>query len=341
MKKFLIFAVLMLTVMLVSAQESFVVSGIVTQNGKGVENAKITVSRISEEAEERGNTVGTSLFKTTTNSIGRFHFMLKPGKYEILCNYTSPVAVPHDLFVTGPEEFEVTDTSIEDLTFKVVDSFGYIEANKAVLENIQDSVPAVNYKWGKIPLFTEEECKLKAEGFLNTLKNEEGKDVLNGSTLGIPLKVYDMNGNVVFYQFPITNLDTRIGYIGIHALGVKPEESNFFNYPSISLKELNDRLLEYKDKNFLMDSKIPSLKKGIAKKLNIDPAELMFKRFLSLGPDAFGFYAVFTRFPDEKEIIVDMNDLSVITDEKTPEQIRDESEARFTLKYLLDMEDNK
>jgi len=341
MKKLFIFIILLISVWRLTGQESFVVAGIVTQDGKGVENAKITVTKVTEGSEGTESVAGNTWFTSTSNSIGRFHFMLKPGKYEIVCDYISPVAVPHELFVTGPAEFEITDNSIEDLEFKVVNGIGYIEANKAILENIQDTVPAVNYKWGKIPLFSEEECKLKAWGFLNTLKDEEGKDVLSGSSLGIPLKVYDMNGNVVFYQFPITNLDTRIGYIGVHAVGVKPEESNFFNYPSISLKELNDRLLEYKDKNFLMDSKIPDLKSGIASKLNIDPAELMFKRFLSLGPDAFGFHAVFTRFPDENEFIVDMNDFSILTNDKTPDEIRDESEAAFTLKYILDLQENK
>ncbi len=336
MKKGLLYSAIFLSAVIFYSQSTYVVSGIVTKDGSGTENAKIKVIKISEETSGENSVENNYENTITSNPVGRFHFNLYPGKYKIICDYTSPVAIPHELFVIGPEEFEVKDKSIEDLEFRIVDEIGYIEANKAILDSIQESVPSVNYKWGKIPLFTEEECKLKAEGFLNTLKDEEGKDVLNGSALGIPLKIYDLNGNVVFYQFPITNLDTRIGYIGVHSVGIKPEESNFFNYPSISLKELNDRLIEFKNKNFLMDSKIPELKMKTAAVLKIDQSELMFKRFLSLGPDSFSFYVVFTIFPDENEIIVDMNDISILSNEKTVDQIRDESEARYTLKYILD-----
>lgn len=337
MKKVLIPFLIMISASLIFGESLYVVSGIVTKDGTGVEDAKIKITKLPDEkAEEKTDEVMVKM-STTSNAVGRFHFNLKPGKYEISCDYTPPVAIPHELFVTGPENFEVSDKSIEDMEFKIVNDIGYIEANKAILDEIQESIPSVNYKWGKVPIFSLEECQLKAEGFLDTIKDEEGKDVLNGSALGIPLKMYDMNGNAVFYQFPITNLDTRIGYIGVHAIGVKPEESNFFNYPSISLKELNDRLIEFRNKNFLMDSLIPELKKKTASLLKIDHGELMFKRFLSLGPDAFSFYIVFTRFPDENEIIVDMNDISILSNEKTVDQIRDDSEAIYTLKYILDL----
>lgn len=336
MKKILFAAIFLLISFIICGQTSYVVSGIVTKDGSGIENAKIFVVKLPGDSNDETTSEQIKQKKTTSNSVGRFHFTLEPGKYEISCEYISPVAIPHELFAIGPEAFEVTDKSIEDLEFKIVDDIGYIEDKKSLLDELPDTILSVNYKWGNVPLFSVEECKLKAEGFLDTLKDEDVKDVLNGSALGIPLKIYDMNGNVVFYQFPITNLDTRIGYIGVHAIGVKPEESNFFNYPSISLKELNDRLIEFKDKNFLLDSKIPELKKKTASLLKIDQGELMFKRFLSLGPDAFSFYIVFTKFPDEKEIIVDMNDLSILSNEKSDEQIRDESEARYTLKYILD-----
>ncbi len=322
---------------LFSIGQTYVVSGQITFEENGVENATIKVIRyLDANTEEILNTQFVTMV-TTSNSTGRFHFSLEPGKYRISCDYTSPVAVPEELFVAGPETFELTDKSIEDLNFNIVDGIGYIEANKGILEEIQESIPAVNYKWGKVPVFSEEECKLKASGFLDTLKDEEGKDVLNGATLGIALKIYDMNNNVVFYQFPITNLDTRIGYIGVHSIGIKPEESNFFNYPSISLKELNDRIIDFKNKNFLMDNLIPAVSMKLAEKLQIDQGELMFMRFLSLGPDSFSFYIVFSRFPDEEEMIVDLNDLSILSSEKTIEEIRDESEARYTLKYILDM----
>lgn len=317
--------------------ETFVISGKVTLNDKGVENAKISILKLSDESTEESIETQNIEMVTTTNSVGRFHFSLLPGKYKISCDYTSPVAIIDELFAAGPDQFEVKDKSLEDINFKIVGSIGFIEANKNILEEIPDSILSLNYKWGKIPLFSEEECKLKAAGFLDTLKDEDGKDVLNGAVLGVPLKIYDLNGNIVFYQFPITNLDTRIGYIGIHSIGVKPEESNFFNYPSISLTELNNRIIEFKEKNFLMDAKIPELKIKTAMKLGIDKGELMFKRFLSLGPDSFSFYIVFTRFPEEAEIIVDMNDLSILSSEKTFEEIRENSEARFTLEYILDI----
>lgn len=336
MKKVLIPLVLFILAILSFGQSEFVVSGLITLEEKGMENVKIKVIRYSEENSEENIGAKPVEIVTTSNSVGRFHFNLQPGKYRISCDYTSPVAIPEELFVSGPEEFELLDKSIEDLNFKIVNSIGYIESNKELLEDIPESIPTLNYKWGKIPVFSEEECKLKATGFLNTLKDEEGKDVLNGATLGIPLKIYDLSGNVVFYQFPIANLDTRIGHIGVHSIGLKPEESNFFNYPSISLKELNDRIIEFKNKNFLMDNLIPDLSLKLAQKLRIDQGELMFKKFLSLGPDAFSFYIVFSRFPDDEEIIIDMNDLSILSSEKTLEEIRDESEARYTLKYLLD-----
>ncbi len=336
MKRVLIPLILFISSLLVLGQSEFVVSGLVTLKEKGVENVKVKVIKYSDENSEESLSTQFVEMLTTSNSVGRFHFSLQPGKYRITCDYTSPVAIPEELFVSGPEEFELKDKSIEDLNFKIVNSIGYIEASKGMLEDIQESIPAVNYKWGKIPVFSEEECKLKAAGFLDTLKDEEGRDVLNGAILGIPLKIYDLSGNIVFYQFPIANLDTRIGYIGVHSVGMRPEESNFFNYPSISLKELNDRIIEFKNKNFLMDNLIPDISLKLAKKLHIDQGELMFKKFLSLGPDAFSFYIVFSRFPDDEEIIVDMNDLSILSSEKTPEEIRDESEARYTLKYLLD-----
>jgi len=337
MKRVLIPLIIIFTFFYICGEDTFVVSGVVTLEEKGVENAKIKVIRYSDENSEESPGTQFVELVTTSNPVGRFHFNLEPGKYTISCDYTSPVAVPEELFVSGPEEFELKEKSIEDLNFKIVNSIGYIESKKELLEDIPESIPTLNYKWGKIPVFSEEECKLKAAGFLDTLKDEEGKDVLNGAILGIPLKIYDMSGNVVFYQFPITNLDTRIGHIGVHSVGKRPEESNFFNYPSISLKELNDRIIEFKNKNFLMDNLIPDLSLKLAKKLRIDQGELMFKKFLSLGPDAFSFYVVFSRFPDEEEIIVDMNDLSILSSEKTIDEIRDESEARYTLKYILDI----
>ncbi|MCK5220236.1 MAG: carboxypeptidase regulatory-like domain-containing protein, partial [Candidatus Aminicenantes bacterium] len=249
--------------------ETFVVSGMVTLNDKGVENAKISVLRLTDESSEEGLNSQNVEMVTTSNSVGRFHFNLRPGKYKISCDYTSPVAVPDALFAAGPDQFELINESIEDLKFKIVDSIGFIEANKSILEEIAESVHTLNYKWGMVPVFSEEECKLKAAGFLDTLKDEDGKDVLNGATLGLPLKIYDMTGNVVFYQFPITNLDTRIGYIGVHSVGIKPEESNFFNYPSISLKELNDKIINFRSKNFLMDNVIPEISMKLAKKMGI------------------------------------------------------------------------
>ena len=189
MKKVLIFALIIFTSLLIYGQSQFVVSGLVTLKEKGVENVKIKVIKYSDEnSEESLSTQFVEMF-TTSNSVGRFHFSLQPGKYRITCDYTSPVAIPEELFVSGPEEFELKDKSIEDLNFKIVNSIGYIEANMGILEEIQESIPAVNYKWGKIPVFSEEECKLKAAGFLDTLKDEEGRDVLNGAILGIPLKI--------------------------------------------------------------------------------------------------------------------------------------------------------
>ena len=340
-KAFIFLPIFFFSVFFYGQGQEFVVSGKVTLNSIGVKDATISVLKLSDNSSGDEDNAENVELVTTTNSSGIFHYSIQPGKYKIKCEYTSPVAVPDELFVTGPEKFELIDKSIEELNFKIVDSIGFIEANAGILEKIPDQVPTVNYKWGKIPIFSEEECKLKVSTFLGMLKGEEGKDVLDGATLGIPLKMFDMTGNIVFYQFPITNLDTRIGYIGVHSVGLNPKESNLFNYPSISLKELNDRLIEFRSMNFLMDSRIPDMRRRTAAKLGVDPGELMFKRFLSLGPDSFSFYIVFNKFPDEKEIIVDMNDYSILSEEKTTEQICDESEARYILKYILDLKSEK
>jgi len=337
MKKILISLIVFILPALFYTESSLVVSGRVTIKGKGVAKAKVSISRInSQKSDTESNEQEIEIF-TTTNSFGGYYFNLKPGKFKINCDYTPPAVVSEELYVTGPENFELLDKGIDDLNFKIVNGLEYVKANVKILSEISESIPAVNYKWGKVPLFSEDECKFKANGFLKTLKNEEVKDVLNGSSLGIPMKVYDIQGNIVFYQFPIINLDTRIGFIGVHALGIKPEVSNIFTYPSITLRELNNRIIDFKSKNFLMDGEASILKEIVALKLNINPEELMFKKILSLGPDSFSFYMVFNKFPGEENIIVDMNDKTILSSEKSKEQIQEESEARYTLKYILDM----
>ncbi len=337
MKKILIFILIFAIPVFFYTQSSFVISGRVTLNGKGVPNVNVLIYSIDNYYSDMKSENQKVEISTKTNSFGGYHFDLKPGKFGIKCDYSPPVAVSEELFVIGPERFELKDKEIANLNFKIVNSWEYIKFNAKILSEIPETVSTVNYKWGKVPIFSEDECKLKAKLFLETLKKEEKKDILNGSSLGIPLKAYDMQGNTVFYQFPITNLDIRIGYIGIHAIGIKPKELNLFNYPSITLQELNEKIVYFKNKNLLMDNKSEIIKKKTALKLDIDPNELMFKKILSLGPDSFSFYMVFNKFPGEEDIIVDMNDYTILSSEKSKEQIQDESEARYTLRYITDM----
>ncbi len=342
MKKVFIQLILIFFSIGLMGRDSYIVSGKVLQGDNSVNGVRVTVSVINENNETEENSSGNvTEFVTTSNSAGIFHFNLPSGKYSIECEYTPSHAVPDELFVIGPEVFEVEDKGVENLVFKVVDSLGYIEFNAGLLEKTVNSSSSVNYKWGKLPMFSEEECKVKATSFLNVLKNEEKKDILKGATLGIPLKIYDLGGNPAFYQFPIINLETRIGYIGIHSIGIQPEESNFFSYPRITLSELKERKSEFENKNFLMDNIIPYAKERVASKMGISSGDLIFRKLLSLTPDSFGFYIVFTKFPDEKEIIVDLNDYSIVSEKKTVEELRDESEARYTLEYILDLKSNK
>ncbi|MEN8154945.1 MAG: hypothetical protein ABFR75_13075 [Acidobacteriota bacterium] len=331
MRKLIIgFFILWITFFL-SGELKYKISGKVTREGAGVKGYKLQITHDTEKGSK--GKAGKKEF--ITGEDGSYYFNLIPGKYNLLCYSLTSENGEDELIPMGPHIIHVVEKDIENLDFTLLKELEILDAYKNILEEIPEDVLSVTYKWGRVPLFNEAECKIVAEKQLEELKKENGADILKGSSLGIPVKIYDMSENPVFYQFSIINLNVEVGYIGIHAIGIKPKEAGVFSYMDITLSELKDSKELYEGRNETLDANISKAIKAISKAKGIDKNDIEFGKLLCLGPDSFSF-GIMLKILSKNEDIIVMEDFSALTDDETIEEIKNNSEARYTLAYIFD-----
>ncbi len=332
MKKIFLGLFILLFVLFLSGEVKYKISGKVTRNDEGVKGYKLQVT--PDNGNGSKGKIGEKEFITDTD--GSYFFNLSPGKYNLLCYSLVSENGNDELIPMGPNIINVVDKDIENLNYTLLKELEILEAYKNILDEIPESVSTVNYKWGRVPLFPETECNVVAEEQLEILKKENGTDILNGSALGIPVKIYDMSSNPVFYQFPIINLNIEVGYIGVHAIGIRPKEAGLFSYMDITLSELRDSKELYEGRNETLDAKIPAAIKAISEKKGISKNDIEFGKLVCLGPDSFSFSVILKILSKGEEIVVDLEDFSALTDDETLEEIKNYSEARYALAYIFD-----
>jgi hypothetical protein len=261
-----------------------------------------------------------------TNIDGQFVFYLKPGKYGFVCG------VDGELEAVGPEEIVVVNKNIKNIVFRLYTVLEIIEANLDILNEIPPSTPTVRYKWGRVPIHSEKECRVVAEEWLSDFKDES--EVLIGARIGSPVICYDLKDNPGYYQFPVINMGVEVGYIGVDAMQLDPEMLGH-GYIEMTLEEFKTKLETIKGRKATFDRFVPDAIEKVAEKKGLNKDDIEFVKLLCLAANRGGnLYAMLRIIPTNKTVIVNLYSFDILTDRLTLEEIQEDTEDGIIYNYI-------
>jgi len=343
MKKIIFVLFIIFLLLNVNGEIKYKVSGKVIRNNKGYGNAKITVSALELYDNKDAKNVSDQTIKTSSE--GKFQFYLLPGKYYLFCEYIpSPKGEIYGLRNTGPKEFIVKNKNLTNITLKLFKVTEFIQENLAVLDEIPQSIPTVKYKYGRIPIYSESNCRATAIKELESIKKTgtELDSVLKGSIIaGAPRVFYDFQNNPIFYQFPVKNIGVIVGSIDISAIGSLEPEANDSEYREISLSDLKNRRNEFLGKKWGVDVVYPFLLKNIANKMGFDKTNLELVNYICIGPDSLSLYFQVKNKLNNKSYYFNTDNGFVEWSDDDINKIREESETMITYYYIQDVIDSR
>jgi len=128
-----------------------------------------------------------------------------------------------------PYEFSIDNRNVVfKRNFVAYTKLEIVERSADILSQTDPNLKYVSYKWGKIPIYSLEECKQAAQEDLDIVKSNYGSNSLvKKAYIGNPVVFFDFDGNAAFYQFPVMVDFIEVSYIGIHAIRSSPETLNF------------------------------------------------------------------------------------------------------------------
>ncbi len=227
-KKFFIKGTLLILVFIVFSfltttaysETLFRVSGKVLRKGKGVKGAVVNCTG----DDKNSNHVYLSKI---TDSEGKYEFELKKGKYRL------SVSCVNDKYMHGMCDLRylkvmINDRNIRNLNFHLFTEEEIIKVNKDIFDAVPENKPHVEYKWGRIPLHSEEECfafvKKRFKEDVDMIAEElkvRKSEVLNGMRFKKPVLLYDLRGNIVSYLYYVEKKGIEVGRYEVMAIGKK------------------------------------------------------------------------------------------------------------------------
>ncbi len=309
------------------------VSGKVVREGIGFKGIDVNCFPIFEFKSDDYNLADSKDQKCMTNKNGRFVFYLKPGKYYLTCGYSNPP--PGELeSLEDYKEIVVVDKNIKNVIFELYTPLEIIKANLNILEQIPDTTPTVNYRWGKVPIQSMEDCRLAAEEEFESFKEES--EVLIGAKIGPPVIYYDLKNNPGCYEFPIINFGVEVGSIDVDAMRLEPEV-NGYGYLEMTLDELKTKAKTMKGQITTEDQFVPDAIERAAEKNGCNKEDIVLLKLLCLTAIKGGnLYALLKIIPKDKTIVVNLTSFDILTDSYSLEEIQEYTEDGVTLWYITE-----
>jgi hypothetical protein len=305
------------------------VSGKVLREGAGVKGIDVRCFPIFESDDF--NLADSKDQECITDKNGQFAFYLKPGKYHLICGINNPPPGELDT-LEDYKEIVVVDKNIKNIIFELYTPLEIINANLNILEEIPDTTPTVNYRWGRVPIQSLEECRLAAEDEFADFKDES--EILMGAKIGPPVIFYDLKDNPGCYQFPIVNFGVEVGYIGIDAMRLEPVE-NGYGYLGITLNELKASAKTMKGQKATAERFVPDAIEWVAEKKGCNKEDITLLKLLCLTAIKGGnLYAMLRIIPTDKIIVVNLSSRDILTDRYTLAEIQEYTEDGVTLWYI-------
>jgi len=240
----LLFVVLFVVVLstMIYSETLFRVSGKVLRKGKGVKGVLVKCNGF----DEKGRYVRLTVF---TDKDGKYEFELRKGKYKIR------VRTKHDKYMNRMYDLryltiKVSEKNIKNLNFYLFTFEDIVKVNKDILDSVPKNKPFVEYKWGRIPLHTEKECRKFVRNRLKEdkkmLSRYSGINIreFNGLKIRKPIPLYDLRGNIVSYIYYIVKNGIEIGRYEVMAIG--KEVSDTVRSDVLVNKKIYEQLLKEK-----------------------------------------------------------------------------------------------
>ena len=305
------------------------VSGKVLREGIGFKGIDVNCFPIFDS--DNYNLVDSTDQKCITDKNGRFVFYLKPGKYNSICGSSNPPPVELES-LEDYKEIVVVDKNIKNIIFELYTPLEIIKANLNILGQIPDTTPTVNYRWGKVPIQSMEDCKLAAEEEFVDFKDES--EVLIGAKIGPPVIYYDLKNNPGCYEFPIINFGVEVGSISVDAMRLEPVV-NGYGYLEMTLDELSTNAKTMKGQKATAEKFVPDAIERAAEKNGCNKEDIILLKLLCLTAIKGGnLYALLKIIPKDKIIVVNLSSLDIITDSYTLEEIQEYTEDGITAWYI-------
>jgi len=329
LKKTLFLTFLLVLYLNTFGEIKYKVSGKVLREGIGVKGVDVICFPIFES--DNYNLADSKDQKCIADKNGRFVFYLKPGKYNLICGSSNPP--PGELeSLEDYKEIVVVDKNIKNIIFRLYTLTEIITANLNILEQIPDTTPTVNYRWGKVPIQSMEDCRLAAEEEFVDFKDES--EVLSGAKIGPPVIYYDLKDNPGCYEFPIINFGVEVGSIDVDAMRLEPVV-NGYGYLEMTLDELKTKAKEMKGQKATAEQFILEAIERAAEKNGCNKEDIILLKLLCLTDIKFGnLFAMLKIIPTNKIIVIHLPSLDIITDSYTLEEIQEYTEDGVTLRYI-------
>jgi hypothetical protein len=283
----LLFVCFALSGIFLNAETNYRVKGRVIRNGDGFPNVNISIFTNNKNSDyfwngktdlnsfNERNRVNTNI---TTDKNGEFSLFIPNGKYSIICNIYNLSPDNDEFFAIGPTEFAVNNCNVF-LNFRVFTKTEIVEGNMAFLMKPSQH-EMIQYSWGKIPIFSESECREVAQSLLQLLINKTKSNELK---LVEPVPYYDFKGNKIFYEYRIFFNQVEIASYGIHAIGSYHPNLSINNF---EVDELNEDIIsKLKGKNYLTEICIPAAMKTISNEYRCNLSDIKVDQMISLAPD--------------------------------------------------------
>jgi hypothetical protein len=278
----------------INAQKEFTIRGKLVKNGKGFKGIGLRIFPKEKERNHKENFI-----ETLTDENGEFSFSCISGKYII--QHLNDDSENDDLIYIGPDGFEMSYEFVvndEDMVFKrnfvAYTKLEIIEKSRDILSSISPNLKYVSYKWGKIPIFSLEECKQAAEEDFEWIKSWCGSlHLVKNAHIGDPVVFFDFENNPAFYQFPIMFGFIELSYVGIHAIGSGPRTENLIlGFAAETNQEVFAMIKVGKKNKYTLDCNAPAAIEALADKLKCRKRDIHLEKLLYLYGGAEPVYAL-------------------------------------------------
>ena len=263
-----------------NSEIEYKVSGKVMRKGEGVKGVIVTICTANPK-KELSDYISK---KVQTDNNGKFVFYIPRGEYGFSFYLTEKYEEKGFYRVTGPFKLYVSDKNIANVNFNILSYREFIEINLNILKKIPLEQPTVRYKYGKIPIFSERECREDAIYYWKNEKNNEYlPDYLKNAKMGKITVYYDFRNNPAFYEYPFIYKGVEVACYGIHAIGfrITREFSRYLKIDkNITEIEFNNKIEEYRKQKLSSHYMIAKRIKVISEKENCDIKDIVIEKLI-------------------------------------------------------------